>query len=215
MKHKVDLSTMKWWALRLTAICIIIFALQMIFPAITKDFALVSSQVLYRPWTIVTYIFLHANVPHLLYNMFALALFGTILESVIGWKRFLQLFFAAGVIAGLAAVPFYASVIGASGAIFGILGCLAVLRPRTIVWVFGVPMPMIMAAALWAIIDSIGVFAPLSQTAHISHLAGLAVGIVLGLYLWEHCGESIFKKKQHHVDEKELDEWEDKWMGQR
>jgi membrane associated rhomboid family serine protease len=73
----------------LVGICAVAFLIQIMSPAFTDAFALISAEVLYRPWTLITTIFLHADVSHLLYNMFALVLFGMILENIIGQKRFL------------------------------------------------------------------------------------------------------------------------------
>ncbi|MFH1424156.1 MAG: rhomboid family intramembrane serine protease [archaeon] len=179
-----NLNFSKLWSIRLAVVCTIVFALQAIIPS-TDSLALVSAAALSHPWTVLTYIFLHGGVTHLLYNMFALLLFGTILESILGPKRFLQIFFVAGILAGISAIPFYSAVVGASGAIYGVMGCLAVLRPRMIVWVWGVPMPMIIALGVWTLVDSVGAFSTMSETAHISHLAGLAVGVAVGVYFWK------------------------------
>jgi len=83
----------------------------------------------YEIWRFVSAIFLHDGIIHLIYNLFALALFGFILEKLIGSKRFLIVFFASGIIANLIAVNFYNSSLGVSGAIYGILGCLVILKP--------------------------------------------------------------------------------------
>ena len=106
-----------------------VFAVQMIVPSITNDFALVSSQASAEPWTFVTSMFLHGDVLHIGYNLIALFIFGLILESVIGSRRLLAVFFGTGILAGFVSIFFYNAVIGASGAIFGIIGTLAVLRP--------------------------------------------------------------------------------------
>jgi hypothetical protein len=73
--------------------------------------------------------------------------------------------------------------IGAPGAIYGIIGMLAAPAPMTMVYVyFIIPMPMVVFAALYAILDFVGLFTP-SDVAHGAHIAGLVVGIVLALYL--------------------------------
>jgi membrane associated rhomboid family serine protease len=66
--------------------------------AYTDALALETASVASRPWTMLTYIFLHGSFAHLFYNMFALALFGSILERVIGGKRFLFVFFVSGIL---------------------------------------------------------------------------------------------------------------------
>ncbi len=169
-------------ALYLVVVCIIIFIIQVMFPAATDSLKLTSSLALIKPWTLITSIFLHGSIVHLLYNMFALALFGLILENLIGSRKFLLLFFLSGLFAGMASIPFYNSVLGASGAIFGIIGALAVLKPKMMVFVYGLPMPMILASLIWVGIDILGVFVP-SDIANIAHLSGILVGIVFGIVL--------------------------------
>ena len=74
-------------------------------------------------------------------------------------------------------------VIGASGAIYGIMGTLAILEPYRLVYLYGLmPLPMAAAAILWALGDIMGLFTP-SNIAHGAHLAGMLVGIITGLQL--------------------------------
>lgn len=196
---------MKYCTIILVAACIAVFAMQNI-ANITDDFVLVSSDVIQRPWTLVTAIFLHADLSHLAYNMFALLLFGSILENIIGSRRFIIVFFLSGITASIAALFFYDSVLGASGAIFGIMGALAAIRPSMIVWVMGVPMPMIIAAAVWASLDLLGFFSP-TNIANASHLAGLISGLLVGLALRKKSVNAAMKK-DHIMSEKEMEEWE-------
>lgn len=200
-----------WFALKLVIICVIVFIFQIIYPQITEQFALVSAIVITNPWTIITSIFLHGSFQHLFYNMFALGLFGSVLEKIIGGKKFLILFFVSGIIAGIGSVLFYTASIGASGAIFGVLGTLGVLRPKMTVYVGYVPMPMAFAVVLWAIGDLVGLFAP-TEVAHAAHLFGLAFGLILGFILRKQYKEVQTKRKEHKIDEEEFEEWEDEWM---
>ena len=139
------------------------------------------------PWTIFTSIFLHLDFSHLLFNMFALFLFGSALERRISNRLFATLFIVSGVVgnigyyftAGSPLMP----VLGASGAIYGVIGALAVLEPFRMVYFYGmVPLPMVAAAAVWALGDLTGLFIP-SRVAHGVHLVGMFVGFVVGLYL--------------------------------
>src|SRR3989338_8556737 len=136
-------------ALWICFIIFIIFLLQLLIEGFTDYFILDTKMVLFKFYTLVTAIFLHSGITHLLYNLFGLALFGSILEHILGSRKFLALFFASGLAASLASLPFYARVLGASGAIFGILGMLAILRPKMVVWAYSMPMPMIMALFVW------------------------------------------------------------------
>jgi len=182
---------------------------------LTDNFALISSEVLFKPWTIITYIFLHGGPSHIFGNMFALALFGSILEKLIGGKKFLIVFFVSGIIAGIGSILFYEASIGASGAIYGIFGTLAILRPRMTVYMgLGAPMPMIAAVFFWAILDFFGFFASLDAVAYAAHLFGLAFGLMYGFYLKKDYGENLKSKRKSktHIREKEIREWEDRWL---
>ena len=207
------MSFLDYWSVRLAAVCTIVFFLQLSFGPLTDQLVLSSQDFLYRPWTLVTSIFAHGGFDHLFYNMFALLLFGTILESVIGGKRWLIVFFAAGVIGGIAGLPLYDSTLGASGAIFGLMGALAVLRPRMTVYLGWFPLPMAVAVLFWAAGDLLGLFVP-SGIANAAHLAGLAVGLVIGWKLRPEFGELAAIKRKHGVDipESRWREWEDRWM---
>ncbi len=143
-------------------------------------------------WTFVTSMFLHAGVGHLFVNMFSLMFIGSFVEKLIGKKRFLALYFASGILASVLFVLIAAITgtdldvyaVGASGAIFGLGGLLAVLTPRLPVLVFFIlPMPMWIAmfflmGALWVM--SLGPGLPIGN---IAHLGGLLVGLVYGFYL--------------------------------
>src|SRR3989344_6174503 len=177
------MSKLKFYSLWLCLICVIIFILQLLIPGFTELFVLNQAS-WFQPWRFVTAIFLHASVAHIAYNLFALALFGIILEKLIGSKIFLLVFFASGIIANLIAVNFYDSSLGASGAIYGILGCLAVIRPLMMIWAFGFPMPMFIAAILWVGAGVLGVFMP-SNVGDIAHLSGIGIGFIIGLVLRE------------------------------
>ncbi len=205
---------MRWIALYLVLFISLVFAFQVIFPSITDEFVLVSADAAARPWTLVTSIFLHGDITHLLYNMLALGLFGSLLEHVIGEKKFLLIFFATGLASSFASTFLYSSVLGASGAIFGVIGALAIMRPRQIVWALGVPMPMIVAAMAWGVLDVLGLFTP-SNIANLGHLGGLFAGIVIGLYLRKLHPEPKPRKKHRIVDDQTLDEWEHRFMRKR
>lgn len=191
-------------------LCILVFILQLAFP-ITGIFALISENVLFAPWTLVTSVFLHGSIEHLMYNMFALALFGFILERIVGSRRFLILFFSGGIFASIGAAIFYPASLGASGALFSILGALTVLRPRMMVWIGGIPMPMFVAAILWAAIDIMGMFAP-GETANAAHLFGLAFGLIYGFTLIKEFGEKRQPRERPSVSNEEIEEWEKRWM---
>lgn len=201
----------QWYAIKLSIACIFIFILQVSYPTITDDFALLAKDALSRPWILLTSVFLHGGAEHLLSNIFALALFGSILEKIIGGRRFLIIFFASGLVAGIGSALFYEAALGASGAIFGIIGCLTALRPKMMVWVYGAPMPMMVAAGFWATMDLLGVFYP-TNIANIAHLCGLVLGIIIGLFMRKKFAE-IKESKEKPLSDKELKEWEENYIS--
>jgi uncharacterized protein len=202
----------KHFALIFAGICVAVFFVQIAIPVVTDIFVLQSSDVLVRPWILVTSIFLHGGIEHLLYNMIALVVFGMILESIIGSKKFVTIFFVTGIIASICSSFFYNAALGASGAIFGLLGTLAVLRPRMTVWVYSVPMPMFVAAGAWLVIDLLGVLYP-SGTANVAHIAGLLFGAAVGFYMRkQYPGEQRKWKKEKVLSDDEINNWEDRYM---
>jgi len=88
----------------------------------------------------------------------------------------------------------------------GVIGALAIIRPLMNVWAFGMIMPMFIAAILWVIGDSLGIFIP-SNIGHIAHLSGIVVGIVFGIILRANHQQA---KKKHMIEVPEhiLRRWE-------
>lgn len=200
----------RYFTLWITLACILFFVIQLIIPTFTDSLVLNQSSWL-EPWRFVTSIFLHAGPSHLIFNMFALILFGLILEKVIGSNKFILVYFVSGIIANLIAVNFYESSLGASGAIYGILGCLTILRPKMVVWVYNLPMPMFLAALVWVGAGVLGVFNP-SQVGDIAHLSGIAVGFIFGLFYRTRVSESYQARYKINLDENSMRRWEDNFM---
>lgn len=201
---------MKYSFLTLSGICVLMFLFQIISPVVTSALVLDQSS-WQQPWRFVTSIFLHGSLAHLILNLFALLLFGFILEKIIGTKKFLAVFFVSGVVANLVAINFYSSSLGASGAIYGILGCLTVLRPKLTVWISYIPMPMFVAALVWIGIGIFGIFNP-SQTGDIAHLSGIAVGFLLGWYYHKSHREQRQIKNNLNLPEEYMNAWENTYL---
>lgn len=160
----------------------------------------------------------HGSMSHLLGNMFALGLFGLLLEGTIGSRKYVYVLLAAGVIGNLGGVfGGYNRVLGISGAIYGVFGALAVLRPKMIVWAAGMPMPMIVAALGWTFMDVVGAFAQASNTGHLAHLGGIVAGVIAGFLLRKQFPSQPRNPrarrlhKNEHIDH-ELDKWEERYM---
>jgi rhomboid protease GluP len=139
-------------------------------------------------YTLVTSMFLHADIIHLGLNMLFLLVSGDAVERELGNFRFLGLYFACGVIAGLfhaylnsaSAIP----TIGASGAIFGVLAAFTVLFPfRWLLKLFGfipIPMPAIIFVFITILTETAYVSSgALENVAHTAHVGGFLAGIFL------------------------------------
>lgn len=192
----------------LIALCALCGVLQWGIPGFTEAFLLTPSA-WSEPWRFVTAIFLHGDIQHFFYNMLALLFFGLVLEHDLGSKRFLLVYGCAGLGANLLSVFFYPASLGASGAIFGIIGALVVMRPSMMVDVMGFPMPMLVAGIVYAAIDVFGVFAP-SGTANLAHLSGMAIGLFFGGFYRPLLAR--VSRKPEIVDEQSIRDWEDRYL---
>jgi len=175
------------WTLTFFIACVAVFFLQLILPFDWELFAFTPALAAERPWTFVTAMFLHADIYHLFFNMFALLMFGLMLENIVGPVRYVIIYFVSGIMGGVgymltassSAIP----AVGASGAIYGIMGTLAIMMPFQMVWIFGFfPMPMVVASVFWVLSGFLGLFAP-GSIAHGAHLGGLFIGFLFGVYL--------------------------------
>lgn len=170
---------------------ILMFILQLFIDGFTESFMLVQYGALTRPWIMVTSMFLHGSPNHLLFNMYALWMFGPLIETKIGTKRFLGVYFLAGILAAFISNFVYPAALGASGAIMAILGLVIMLLPNLkVLFLFFIPMTMRTAGFIFALIDIFGIFYP-NGTANVAHLVGLGIGLLFGYYL-------IGKKKTFH-----------------
>jgi len=167
----------------------------------------------FQIWRFLTAIFLHGSIVHLFYNLFALLFFGFILERKIGSRNFLFIFFISGIIGNIVAINFYSSSLGASGAIYGILGCLAIINPMMMVFAFGILMPMFIAAIIWIVGDILGVFGLFNgNTGYIAHLGGVIVGIIAGILLRSLYFKRKIREDRVIIDERSIGEWEDRFL---
>ncbi len=135
-------------------------------------------------WQFVSYMFLHGGFFHLLFNMYALWMFGSEVERMWGTKAFYKYYFITGIGAGLIQAVFapYATVVGASGAIYGVLIAFATLFPKreiTFLLFFILPVTLqarMMVAVFAAISLFSGVGGSSDGVAHFAHLGGMLVG---------------------------------------
>lgn len=190
----------------------------------------------YQPFQLVTYMFLHGGFTHLFFNMFALLMFGGIIERALGSQRFLLYYMACGIGAGLiqegvsaifvsryeAMLPPMAAqqvieqgwnlfqnvmpfsdptaatlnalvnkpLVGASGAIYGVLLAFGMLFPNQPVYIWFIPIPV---KAKWLVVGygvlelAYGLGGVADNVAHFAHLGGMLIGLVMILY-WKKKG---------------------------
>ena len=133
-----------------------------------------------RPWTIVTSLFVHGSLWHIVANMLTLYFFGRYLSRLIGESKFLIVYFGGGILGSILFVllaPPFSIAVGASGAIFALGGALAVMRPKLRVFVFPIPVPI----PLWlAVIGGFIIISFLPYIAWQAHLGGIIFGLIAG-----------------------------------
>lgn len=193
--------------LNLIIINVLVFIIQSMFDGprtinfldlkITSKIALYPYHMEYfKPYQLVTHMFAHGGFLHILLNMYALWMFGTVLERVWGPKRFLVFFLACGLASGIAQMFLSdAPAVGASGAIMGLLAAFGYLFPNTQFFIIPFPFPikakylvMIIAA-----LDLFGGFHPgaSDNIAHFAHLGGLVMGLIL-VIIWNKTNNKTF-----------------------
>ena len=184
----------------------------------------------FRLWQIISYMFMHANIMHIFFNMFALFIFGPTLEYTMGSKRFLQYYFITGVgalllqwavqaievhnLIGTFIMPeggiasnlntadfeklrdiYAGGILGASGAIFGLLLAFGVLFPNVELMILFIPVPVkakwvVTGYILVELFSGVGQFSG-DNVAHFAHLGGALFGFIL-LKIWRMRGPNNF-----------------------
>jgi membrane associated rhomboid family serine protease len=169
------------WVTRLLMANVVMFFLTMVLGGLPNILVLVPALVWRQPWTAFTYMFLHAGMGHIFFNMLFLFFFGPRLEAKLGGKRFISLYLASGLTGALLSVltPWVA-IVGASGAVYGVLFGFAYFWPREKIYIWGilpvearVLVTFAVVLSLWAGYQGGG------GVAHFAHLGGF-----LGAFLY-------------------------------
>jgi rhomboid family protein len=174
-----------------------VFFLQSTTDWITGAMLFVPSLILVRPWTIITYMFLHGGVMHLAFNMLGLFFFGPRVEERLGSRSFLNLYLISGITGALLSLITApnAAVLGASGAVFGVMLAFAWFWPTAPIHLWGV-LP-IQARTLVIITTVLSLWSGLggvrSNVAHFAHLGGYAGAFLYLKWLDRKRGE--FRKR--------------------
>lgn len=153
-----------------------------LFPVNSKEF---------MPHQFITYMFMHADVSHIFLNMLGVYMFGSILENVWGAKRFINFYLLCGLgAAGLQlAISYfnneYTVLLGASGALFGLLVAFAMMFPNTELQLyFVIPVKAKYLVIGYTLFELYNGFFAHDNVAHFAHLGGLVVGVIIML-VWK------------------------------
>jgi membrane associated rhomboid family serine protease len=205
------------WVLRIIVANVVMFFLQQTAPIINQMFVLVPALGLVRPWSFVTYMFLHGGLSHIFFNMLSLFFFGPRLESRLGGRAFLGLYFASGIMGAVLSIPFtpYAPIIGASGAVYGVMLGYAMFWPRDQILIWGiVPVEARFLIIAMTALSLFGGFSPSSGgIAHFAHLGGFVGGYLFLLVMRRSSGAAKFRKQATTITRKietpagSLDRW--------
>ena len=170
------------WVLRLIVANVAAFLLSMTVPGLVDSLVLVPALILQRPWSAITYMFLHGGIGHLFFNMLSLFFFGSRVEQRLGERRFLILYFASGIAGALLSAVFspWSAIIGASGAVFGVMLAFAWFWPHDQILIWGI-LP-IEARWMVALMTGLALFGGFSGAqggiAHFAHLGGFLGGYI-------------------------------------
>ncbi len=168
------------WVTRLVFLNAGMFLASMALPVLIPLLMLVPALIPVRPWSIVTYMFLHADLWHLAFNMLGLFFLGPRLEARLGSRRFLALYFTSGIAGALLSLftP-HAAIIGASGAVFGVFIGFAMYWPREKVFIWGVlPVEARVLVVAMTALSIWGGWSGGGGIAHLAHLGGFLGGFL-------------------------------------
>ncbi len=202
------------WVGRLLAANVFVFFLEWTITGIVGMMAFVPSMVLSRPWTVITYMFVHSpnGLTHILFNMLGLYFFGPRVEERLGSTRFFTLYMLSGISGALLSAVFapHAPIIGASGAVFGVMLAFAHYWPRDRILIWGI-LPV--EAWLLVVITTVlalnsGLRGSRGGVADFAHLGGFVGAFVYVRWLNRKSGAARFRRKTvAKVDDGALSNW--------
>lgn len=200
------------WVMRLIIANVIMFFVQLTgaAPGLMSALVLQPRFVLTEPWTLVTYMFLHGGFGHIFFNMLGLWLFGSQVEARMGGRRFLSLYFIAGLSGALLSLVLSpAAVIGASAGVFGIMLAFARYWPDATIYFWFFPMQARMAVIVMALIELFSGFGgSRGGIANFAHLGGFAGAWLYLTYLDRRAGAKRFKSQTvTPVQKDQLSNW--------
>ena len=173
---------MNSWTMRLIIANVGLYVLSLAAPGLMNAMMLVPAYALLRPWTLVTYMFMHASLSHILFNMLGLFFFGPRVEAELGGARYLWLYFIGGLMGAALSFVFttFVAIVGASGAIYGVFLAFAYFWPREKIFIWGI-LPV---EARWLVVGmtALSLYGGLGSEGNIAHFAHL--GGFVGAYIY-------------------------------
>ena len=171
---------------------VVVFIIQAIAPVVTELLALYNVRMpQFRPYQLFTYMFCHADFFHIFFNMLLLSFFGPILEEFWDQKKFLLFYIITGIGAAVfnilmalfVGVGEFGVMIGASGAVYGVMTAFGIIFPNMELRLLFLPVSF-KAKYMVMVLGSIAIFSgfrstPGDNTAHLAHLGGIVMAIIL------------------------------------
>jgi len=177
-----------------------------------SSFGLVPNQVWtnFKVWQLFTYLFVHGGFLHIFFNMFVLWMFGKDLEMQWGKNEFLLFYFTCGIGAGLMTVLFSVNsivpIVGASGAIYGLLVAYGFTYPNRMVYLYGLfPLKVkYMVLGLGVIAFFASLSANQSNVSHITHLSGMIIGVlyIYFIFNWKNIKMEYYRLRLKNLKQK-------------
>jgi membrane associated rhomboid family serine protease len=191
------------------------FLLQRLVPGLTESLWFRPATVWREPWTLFTYMFLHADFFHILFNMLGLYFFGPPVEMRLGGRRFLGLYFISGLFGALLSfITPNAAVLGASGAVFGVFFAFAKYWPTAQIMIWGIfPVEARVLVVVMTLVSLFMGFQGGGSVAHFAHLGGYVGGWLFLRIAEKTSSAAAFKAKASPVprrapDSKDLARWQ-------
>jgi len=188
------------WVTRLIIANVFVYFVEMTMPRLIEPLVFVPALALLRPWSIVTYMFVHSpsSIMHILFNMIGLYFFGPRVEARLGGARFAQLYFVSGISGALLSLILApsAAILGASAAVFGVMLAFAWYWPHERIYIWGiVPVP---SRVLVLITTAFSLYSGLTGStggvADFAHLGGYAGAYLFLKWMERASGAAKFKR---------------------
>jgi membrane associated rhomboid family serine protease len=177
---------MALWTRRIILANVLVFIYTYADPQAKLLLGLIPGLALARPWTLVTYMFVHDGLGHIFFNMLSLWICGPRLEERLGGRRFLALYFVSGIAGGLLSfIKPDSLIVGASGAVFGVMLGFARYWPRERLYLWGIlPLEVRWFVLIFALIDLwSGWRGSADHIAHFAHVGGFIGGLLVLLWI--------------------------------